>query len=71
MKQNLQHAIGEQFEYRCLLFKVKESESCKGCSLYYQQENHCMDELREFEPCDSLHRTDGKNVIFVYHGEKE
>ena len=65
-----QHKVGERFENCKLIYEVRESISCEGCSLLIEAENHCGDCINQyFEPCSGIERDDGKSVIFVQVGE--
>lgn len=65
-----QHKVCERFENCKLIYEVRESISCEGCSLFLESENHCADSLNHyFEPCTGIARDDEKSVIFVQVGE--
>ena len=64
--------IGERFHDCGLIYEVRESDSCAGCSFYYAEEAECTMPRRKqpfFGPCTSNKRRDGKNVVFMYAGE--
>lgn len=65
-----QHKVGERFENCKLIYEVRASISCVGCSLLIEAENHCADSLNHyFEPCTGITRDDETSVIFVQVGE--
>lgn len=62
--------IGGTFEWRKLIYEVRESSSCKGCS-FLVAECGCTNRFnnREIPRCGGLMRKDGKDVIFVQVSE--
>ncbi len=67
-----EHAIGERFEVDGIIYEVRPAPaSCQGCSLFIEEEGECLDRIGRSGYCDSVHRKDGQDVIFVQVGEKE
>ena len=51
-------------------YKVIESDSCKNCAFWYEDERTCIaDGVPHTWACGPSVRKDGKSVIFVYVGE--
>lgn len=70
MATRKQHKVGERFEMCKLIYEVRETMSCDGCSFFIEEESHCMDGyFGDIEPCGQYNRDDGKDVIFVQVGE--
>ena len=65
-----EHIIGERFEVDNIIYEVRPSHLCKGCSLWVENERKCLDLLKRFEHCGGEYRTDGQDVIFVQVDEE-
>lgn len=61
----IEHPVGSRFECDCIIYEVRPAYSCKGCSLYIEEENECLNSHHRFGFCDSYNRTDGQDVKFV------
>ena len=62
--------IGSTFKWRKFIFRVEESESCRGCWFYYNTKFGCTSCFHcEIPSCGGLSRQDGKSVRFVKVGE--
>lgn len=70
MEKN-ENAIGERFEVDCIIYEARPAPTCRGCSLFVEEEGECLDRTGRFGYCGHVHRKDGQNVIFVQVGEKE
>lgn len=61
--------IGSCFEWCKLIFRVEESESCKGCWFYDNTKVSCTSRsFHDLPDCGGLCRQDGKDVRFIRIG---
>lgn len=61
--------IGSCFEWNKMIFRVEESEICRGCWFYENIEVSCTSHSFSGIPdCGGLCRQDGKEVRFVRIG---
>ena len=63
------HAIGERFEVDHIIYEVRQSDTCKECSLYIEGKCKCLDQRERFGHCFGGLRKDKQNVKFVQVGE--
>ena len=69
MSKVIEYAIGELFEIDHIIYEVRPAHSCKGCSLYIEDENECHNWNLRFGHCSGNNRMDGQDVKFVQVGE--
>lgn len=57
--------VGSRIEVNGITYEVRAADTCRNCSLYYEEENECLDPHGLFGYCGAEYRSDGKNVNFV------